>query len=313
MSIYDCVVTKREQLKNDIIILTLASSGNMELPQWSPGAHISVILPNKEERQYSLCGDTEIRNKWRIAVKRLQDGKGGSQFIFQYGVSGAHLKIRDPINTFILRPSEKYLFIAGGIGITPILPMLKAVEAKEKEWKLLYLGKHREMMPFVDELGKYGEKVIIHESKIAGRFIVSTINDIADKQTEIYCCGPIGLMDAIEAQNCLLKANWQYHFERFAPKEKAYRPNQAFLVKIASTGQIIEVDKTETIAEALERNGVEVLTSCREGTCGTCLTSVLEGIPEHRDSVLTDEEKNSNELIMVCCSRALSASLTLDL
>ncbi|TCR20454.1 PDR/VanB family oxidoreductase [Streptomyces sp. BK205] len=305
----ELVVERRESAADGVLALTLRHPLGEQLPAWEPGAHIDVLLGPGLERQYSLCGDPADRARWRIAVLREPVGRGGSAHVHEQVNQGDKVRVRGPRNHFALRPAPRYLFIAGGIGITPILPMLAAAEAEGAQWSLLYGGRTRNSMAFTEELSRYGDRVTVAPQDETGLLDLPSVLDGVPEGTLVYCCGPGPLLDAVE-QRCPAGL---LHVERFAPKEQEEGENTEFEVELAQTGTTVTVPADVSVLDAVRASGVEVLFSCTEGTCGTCETDVLEGAPDHRDSVLTDEEREAGETMMICVSRCRGKRLVLDL
>ena len=305
----ELVVDRRDSAADGVLALTLRHPLGEQLPQWEPGAHVDVVLGPGLERQYSLCGDPADRTAWRIAVLREPVGRGGSAHVHEQLGQGDKVRVRGPRNHFALRPAPRYRFIAGGIGITPILPMLAAAEAQGAEWTLLYGGRTRESMAFTEELSRYGDRVTVAPQDETGLLDLSSVLDGVPEGTLVYCCGPGPLLDAVE-ERCPAGL---LHVERFTPKEQPAAENTEFEVELAQTGTTVTVAPDVSVLDAVRASGVEVLFSCTEGTCGTCETDVLDGTPDHRDSVLTDEEREAGETMMICVSRCRGKRLVLDL
>ncbi|MEV5173920.1 PDR/VanB family oxidoreductase [Streptomyces flaveolus] len=311
MTVYEAelVVDRRDSAAEGVLALTLRHPLGEELPAWEPGAHVDVLLGPGLERQYSLCGDPANRYLWRIAVLREPDGRGGSEHVHERVREGDKVRVRGPRNHFPLRPSPRYRFVAGGIGITPVLPMLAAAEAAGAEWTLLYGGRTRRSMAFTAELERYGHRVTVAPQDETGLLDLGPVLDDLPDGTLVYCCGPDPLLDAVE-QRCPAGA---LRVERFRLKEQPAGDDGAFEVVLERSGRTLTVPPRVSILDTVRAAGVEVLYSCTEGTCGTCETDVLEGTPEHRDSVLTDEERESGETMMICVSRSRGERLVLDL
>ncbi len=308
-------VCERAQLAEATIALSLRDPAGRTLPGWEPGAHVDLVLgegPDGEPliRQYSLCGDPADPHRWRIAVLREDPGRGGSRLIHDSLRESSIVRVRGPRNAFRLGPAGRYVFIAGGIGVTPILPMVRAVARSGAPWRAIYAVRSHERVCFAEELFAHRE-VSLHVDSDAGVLDVRRALADCDADTAVYACGPAAMLDAIEAVHA--GCAWSLHTERFAPPARAQAPSSAFEVEVASTGQVFTVDAHETILEVLRREGLPVDWSCREGICGTCETAILRGTPDHRDSVLSDEERASGESMMICCSRALSERLVLDI
>ncbi|MEU0724692.1 PDR/VanB family oxidoreductase [Streptomyces sp. NPDC006140] len=311
MSVYEAelVVGRREPAADGVLALTLRHPLGEPLPAWEPGAHVDVLLGPGLERQYSLCGDPADRTAWRIAVLREPDGRGGSAHVHERVAEGDKIRVRGPRNNFRLEPAPRYRFVAGGIGITPILPMLAAAEAAGAEWTLLYGGRTRDSMAFGEELARYGDRVTIAPEDETGLLDLPSVLDDVPEDTLVYCCGPGPLLDAVEAR-C---PSGVLRVERFRPKEQETGDATEFEVELARTGRTLTVSPDVSVLDAVRAAGVEVLYSCTEGTCGTCETDVLDGEPDHRDSVLTDEERAAGETMLICVSRCRGKRLVLDL
>jgi ferredoxin-NADP reductase len=297
-----------------VVSLNLVQPTGGALPSWQPGAHIDVCLSGGLERQYSMCG-TAGDDQWRIAVLDEPNGRGGSRRIHREIKAGDLLTVRGPRNHFPLISAPGYLFIAGGIGVTPLIPMLSAVIAAGAEWQFLYGGRSLASMAFVGQLTSHGERVVVRPQDTFGLLDLVGAISATPEGTAVYCCGPEPLIAAVEA-TCAELHRPAPLVERFAPKPvdpAETKDDHAFTVVINSTGLELKVGTDEAILDVLEANGVNILSSCREGICGTCETSVLRGAISHRDSVLTDDEKAAGDCMMVCVSRASSPELVLDL
>ncbi|MGP4019290.1 PDR/VanB family oxidoreductase [Saccharopolyspora sp. 5N708] len=278
------------------------------LPGWTPGAHLDVVLPGGLTRQYSLCGDPSDGQRWRIAVLREPDGRGGSRWIADELAVGTALRVRGPRNNFPLLPAQRYVFIAGGIGITPLLPMVRAAAASGADWVLHYGGRTRRSMAFLEPLAEFADRVHVHPQDEVGLLDLDGMLD-AHPEALVYCCGPTGLIDAVQ-QRC--PQSGRLHVERFTAVASSGE-NTEFEVVCDSSGVSVTVTPDLTVLEALENAGINVLSSCTEGTCGTCETTVLEGELDHRDSVLTDEEQAAGDTMMICVSRCRGSRLVLDI
>jgi ferredoxin-NADP reductase len=311
MTVYEAelVVERREFAADGVLAISLRHPLGEDLPDWEPGAHVDVVLGPELERQYSLCGDPADRSVWRIAVLREPDGRGGSAHVHEQLGQGDKVRVRGPRNHFRLEAAPRYRFVAGGIGITPILPMLAAVEAAGAEWTLLYGGRTRNSMAFTEELGRYGDRVTVAPQDEAGLLDLASVLDDVPDGTLVYCCGPGPLLDAVE-ERC---PAGRLRVERFSPKAQVDGESSEFEVELAQSGRTVTVAPDVSVLDAVRAAGVEVLFSCTEGTCGTCETTVLEGEVEHRDVVLTDEERDAGETMMICVSRARCGRLVLDL
>ncbi|GAA2249281.1 PDR/VanB family oxidoreductase [Herbiconiux moechotypicola] len=320
----DAIVTEARVVATDVVLLTLRARDESPLPAWTPGAHLDVVVQPGVERQYSLCGDPADRTRYQIAVLREPDGRGGSEHLHAHVVEGSELRVRGPLNHFELSlpPASTpllphYVFVAGGIGITPILPMVRAVAAAGVPWELHYAGRSLEKMPFVDELvAEYGDRVTVYSSDDGRRVDLSSISGgSVSKPVAVYCCGPARMLTELEAVSSA--AAWPsgtLHLERFEAREMAEPVrHEAFEVELEISGLTLEVPPDRSILDVVEDAGVLVLSSCREGTCGTCETPVVSGEVDHRDSVLTPDEQEANEVMMICVSRAACPRLVLEL
>ncbi|NGY64431.1 oxidoreductase [Lentzea sp. NEAU-D13] len=308
------VLERKETVAEGVVLLTLRDPEGRPLPEWEPGAHVDLVLREDLVRQYSLCGDPEDRSRLQLAVLREPESRGGSSHVHDVLAEGDSVHIRGPRNHFALERAKRYLFIAGGIGITPILPMLRAADASGADWQLVYGGRTRASMAFAEFLQQtYGKRVSIRPQDEYGLLDLPSLLGKPQRKTAVYCCGPEPLLAAVEAA-CEKWPSDALHVERFAPKERlAAGPRTTFEVELAQSGQTLKVSEDMSILEAVEGAGISVMTSCEEGICGTCETSVLSGQIDHRDSVLNDEERAAGDTMMICVSRAKSDRLVLDL
>ncbi|ODU07726.1 MAG: ferredoxin [Pseudonocardia sp. SCN 72-86] len=306
------MVERRDELAEGVVALTLVSATGAELPAWSAGAHIDLVLDDGMVRQYSLCGDPDDRTRMRVAVLREAAGRGGSIQLHDHVREGSTLTVRGPRNHFELVEAERYVFVAGGIGVTPILPMIESAERRGRPWRLYYGGRSRASMAFVEELEARSGAVSVLPADETGLLPLADI--LVDAGTAaIYCCGPEALLTAIEAE-CGARGLTQLRTERFAPRMvEVDGPDGEFEVELAQTGLTLRIGADESILDVLEREGVPMDSSCRDGTCGSCETGVLEGEPDHRDSVLTPQEQEESATMLVCVSRCRGRRLLLDL
>jgi ferredoxin-NADP reductase len=305
----EAVVTERRDAAEGVVELTLTAADGGSLPAWSPGAHIDLRLAEGLVRQYSLCGDPADRSVLRVAVLREPGGRGGSRRVHDELADGDRVRIRGPRNHFALVDAPRYLFIAGGIGITPIVPMVAAAHARGADWRLVYGGRSRTSMAFRDELRqRYGDRVSVRPQDESGLLDLDGLLAREPGDTAIYCCGPEPLLLAVEQRRPGV------HVERFAPVTRENSgEDTAFEVELANSCATLTVPPGKSVLEVIEGAGIPVLSSCREGTCGTCETPVLDGVVEHRDSLLTEEERAADDTMMICVSRARGARLVLDL
>lgn len=298
----------------DVVELTLVAADGATLPRWHPGAHLDVHLPSGRIRQYSLCGDPGDAGEYRIAVRRIPDGGGGSVECHDALSVGALVHTHGPRNAFPLTvpghgsPTRRVRFIAGGIGITPILPMLRAVRHLGVEWSMIYTGRSRDSLPFVDEVAALGARVQIRTDDVNGLPSAATLLGDCSPGTAVYACGPAPMLTAVRAA-LVDRADVELHFERFAAPP--VQDGSPFEVSVASTGTTIAVGAQETLLTALQRAGVAAPYSCQQGFCGTCRVRVLDGTVDHRDTLLTDPEREA-AMMLTCVSRG-HGPLTLDL
>lgn len=292
---------------NDVVGIRLIPVGGGRTAWWEAGSHITLHLPNGMERQYSLCGDSTDRTGYEIAVLDTHGPEGGSTWIHKNIKPGTALPVSGPRNHFPLVPARTYLFIAGGIGITPIRAMIESLPAK-RDWHLLYLGKSRAGMAFVDEVvAEYGDRVTVHESDVSGRFDLSRL--LESTNADVYCCGPESLMSEVEQRVDKSRA----HLERFIPVHRELEGGaRPVVVRLASSGKKVPVDADVSLAEALKKAGVPIETSCGKGVCGTCELRVIDGKPAHLDSVMPDEDKDKIGVFYPCVSRAVGSEITVD-
>jgi ferredoxin-NADP reductase len=302
----------------DVLSLCLVDPNGVELPEWEPGAHLDVVLPSGLVRQYSLCGDPAERHSYTIAVLKEQAGRGGSREIHETPLVGRTLTARGPRNHFRLVDAPDYLFVAGGVGITPILAMVRQVSRSAANWRLVYGGRSRRSMAFTDELVRLGaDRVELVPQDERGLLDVDAIVGAAGPPTAVYCCGPEGLIRAVE-QRC---AGVDLHVERFTGGTATATPlvpadpqtADSFEVELRRTGRTLTVPADRSILDVVREVAPDVLWSCEEGYCGTCETKVLEGTPEHRDTLLTEREREESETMMICVGRSRSPRLVLDL
>jgi ferredoxin-NADP reductase len=312
----DLVVESHDEVAEGVAALTLVDPSGRELPQWTPGAHIDLLLGPGLVRQYSLCGSPKEGGAWRIGVLRDPASRGGSHHVHDKLKAGATVRVRGPRNHFPLVKAPRYQFIAGGIGVTPILAMIDAVTARGAEWQLLYGGRQRDSMAFIDELGVHNGNVTIWPQDEQGILDLDAVLGSPREDTMVYCCGPEPLLNAVE-DRCTSWPQGSLHIERFAAKAQPDEPSPdalaTFEVVCEQSGVTVTVPEDKSILETLEEAGVDVLASCMEGICGTCECAVIEGTPDHRDSMLTDDERSAGEVMMICVSRSRSERLVLDI
>ena len=309
-------VTDRRIVARDhnVVALTLAAPDGGALPAWHPGAHLDIRLPSGRLRQYSLCGEPGLRNAYRIAVRRIPHGGGGSVEVHDTLDVGTAVTTSGPRNAFPLSvpgygsPARRLRFIAGGIGITPILPMLSLAEQLGVDWSMIYTGRTLESIPFLDDVRRFGRRVTIRTDDADGLPTPDDLLGECPSGTTVYVCGPPLLLSCIR-DRLVGRDDVQLHFERFAAAPVI--DGHTFAVT-TSSGVNTDVGADETLLAALQRAGVDPPYSCRQGFCGTCRTRVLDGAVEHRDTLLTEAERASG-MMLTCVSRAPAGGhLTLD-
>lgn len=302
---------------DDVVSVVLTRDDRADLPAFACGAHVDLILRPDLIRQYSLCSDPGVQNEWTVAVLLETEGRGGSAYVHNVLHPGMVISVVGPRNNFPLVDAERYFFIAGGIGITPILPMVKEVNRRGKEWTMLYGGRRRASMAFLEELDQFGSRVTIAPHDERGLLDLQKAIVAVPAQAAVYCCGPEALISAVETIFADL-GRAAPHVERFTARRSPIAPandqhDQPFEVVLSNSGTRVTIPADKTIIEVLEQAGVYVPTSCTEGFCGTCETEVVGGTPDHRDEYLTDEERATNKTMMVCVGRSKTPVLSLKI
>ncbi|MEU2656159.1 PDR/VanB family oxidoreductase [Streptomyces sp. NPDC007325] len=279
------------------------------LPSWEPGAHLDLVLPSGQVRQYSLCGDPAQKDVYRIAARIIEEehgGRGGSREVHEQLHEGVEVEIRGPRNRFPLVPSPAYVFVAGGIGITPVLPMVRAAEAAGADWRLVHCGRSRATMPYLADLLRLGaDRVTVVAEDEDGYPDLSFLAQVP-AETLVYCCGPDGLMDAVAAA---MPAGRTPRLERFSAVAPA--GGTPFEVELRRSGRTVAVAAGQSVLAAVREEVPGLMYSCTQGFCGTCRQTVLDGEVDHRDELLTDAERADSMLI--CVSRCAGKKLVLDL
>lgn len=316
----ECRVATRTDVADGVVMLDIVATNGRDLPPWTPGSHIDLLVADaggeRIERQYSLCGDVADRSRYRVAVLREDIGRGGSALVHDTVRAGEPLRIRGPRNHFGYEadPAVPVVFIAGGIGITPFLSMAAAARDAGVDFRLLYAGRSRSSMAFAETLlAEYGDSVQLFPAEEGRRLDTASVIRTLPEEGEVYCCGPVRLVEAVEAE-WGERPSARLHVEHFEAKEFGPPVWQApFEIELALTGVTAEVPLDRSVLDVVEEQGVLVVSSCRKGTCGTCETPVLDGDIEHRDSVLTPDEQAAGDTMMICVSRAAGPLLVLDL
>lgn len=313
----DLIVRHRGAPAEGVVMLDLGHPDGDDLPRWQPGAHIDLILADGLTRQYSLCGDPRDSATWRIAVLLDPNTRGGSQHVHDKLRVGDAVQVRGPRNHFPLVDAARYRFVAGGIGITPIMAMAENVARSGGEWTLLYGGRTRASMAFADDLAdRYPDRVTVWPQDELGLLDLDALLGQPEDGTLVYCCGPEALLNAVE-QRCTRWPEGALHIERFAakvptPQQQAETLDQ-FEVVCQRSGVTLAVSAEDSILELVEAAGIPITTSCYEGVCGSCEARILDGVPEHRDSVLNAQQRDAGEVMLICVSRSRTERLVLDL
>ncbi len=310
------VVAEKKQIAEGIFSFELRDPERRELLPFTPGAHVTVRTPSGANRNYSLSNDPAERDRYVIAIKRDASGRGGSMSMADDLDTGSTLELSAPRNEFELNAHAKsYIFVAGGIGITPILSMMRFLKAtNEASFKLFYCTRSPELTAFRDELSapEWSSHVTIHHDfgDIEKSFDFWPVFEKPANNTHVYCCGPRPLMDAVKD----MTGHWpegRVHFESFGVDQALVAQNQPFRVTLQRSGQSFDVPKDRSILEILRDHGIRAPSSCESGTCGSCRTGLCSGDVDHRDMVLAEDEKASQ--IMICVSRAKGGELVVDL
>jgi len=295
-----------------VLSLVLTAADGSALPPFEPGSHVDLHLPGGTMRQYSLCGDPCDPSHYRIAIRSVSGGVS-SQYIHRKLRPGDSLTVSLPRNNFPLGDASRYLFIAGGIGITPLLPMMRAASEGGKPWTLLYCNRSDDEAAFINEIRALGGEVSLHSTAAGTRLDVTQRLAAVEQDMLVYCCGPERLMLAVEAAT----AAWPegaVRFEWFAPRSRSEDESSgSFEVVCKASGVTLAVPPDKTLLATLNNAGVAVPCSCEQGICGTCEVRVIAGEVDHRDSILSQAERAANQSMMVCVSRARGARLVLDI
>ncbi|WP_330253532.1 PDR/VanB family oxidoreductase [Nocardia sp. NBC_00565] len=311
------VVTGRriEAHDQDVVSLRLESPDARELPPWRPGAHLDLELPSGRLRQYSLCGDPADTRAYRVAVRRIPDGGGGSMEVHDELPVGTSIVVRGPRNAFPFAvpghgsPAARLHFIAGGIGITPILPMARLALRLGIDWSMVYTGRSRDTIPFLDEIAAFGDRVTVRTDDEHGLPAAAALLAGVTADTAVYCCGPVPMTTAV-ADSVREIPGVELHSERFSPPPIVN--GVPFEIEFAATGEVVEVPADKSALETILASRPDRPYSCRQGFCRTCKVRVLSGEPDHRETVLTAADHEAGDML-VCVSRSKGGRLVLDL
>ena len=319
----NATLTVRVAQKNtealDIDSFELVAADGQPLPAFSAGSHVDVHLPDGLVRQYSLCNSSGENHRYQIAVLKDANSRGGSKAMHEQVKVGDALQISAPKNHFMLaHEAQRHVLLAGGIGVTPILCMAERLTATGADFEMHYCTRSVERTAFrarMAETGLAGKVAFYVDDAVpAQKLDIAKLLAKPEPDVHLYVCGPKGFMNAV--LDTARSSGWseaQLHYEFFGADVSPVATDETFEVQVASSGQIVTVGKEETILDALAAAGVEILSSCEQGVCGTCLTRVIEGVPDHRDMYLTPEEQAANDQFLPCCSRSKSARLVLDI
>ncbi|MBD8682528.1 PDR/VanB family oxidoreductase [Pseudomonas sp. CFBP 13719] len=313
------LVNRKSIVAEGICSFELCLANGSQLPAFTAGAHVDVHLPSGVVRQYSLCNAPQERHRYLIGVLKDPSSRGGSQAMHELVEEGQTLHISEPRNLFPLAgPGATHLLIAGGIGITPMLAMAHELQRQGEDFELHYCFRSPDRAAFLDELAHaaFTDRVVLHDdsSAVPSNLDARALLRTPEADRHVYVCGPGGFMDYI--LGCAAAADWpqaQVHREFFAAPPVDHAADRAFEVQLARSGKVFQIPADRSVFEVLDEAGIQIETSCEQGICGSCITRVVQGIPDHRDQFMTDAEHASNDQFTPCCSRAKTPCLVLDL
>jgi vanillate monooxygenase ferredoxin subunit len=318
MNTIDVKVVSKTKEAEDIVSFELARVDGGPLPAFSAGSHIDVHVGDGVIRQYSLCNDPQETHRYLIAVLRDQKSRGGSVAMHDRVYEGNVIRISEPKNHFPLVQAKRTLLFAGGIGVTPILCMAERLANIGTDFEMYYCARSRDRTAFFDRIStsSFVQRAHFHfdDGPAEMKLDLPTLLATPDDGTHLYVCGPAGFIEYVTAT--AKQKGWasgNVHLEYFGAQQQETSANGAFEVRIASSGKCYTIPPDKTVVRVLEENGIDVQISCEQGVCGTCITRVLDGTPDHRDVYFTDEERAKNDQFTPCCSRAKSRMLVLDL
>ncbi|MBA0044714.1 oxidoreductase [Mycobacteroides sp. LB1] len=314
-------VIKREVVAQDenVVALTLSAADGGELEPWTAGAHLDLLLESGRMREYSLCGDPATRDSYRIAVRRVPDGGGGSIEVHDTLHTGSLIRVKGPRNGLPMAvpghgsPARRLRFVAGGIGITPILPMLMTAERLGLDWSMVYTGRSRDSIPFLDELKIFGDKITVRTDDEHGLPTATDLLGDIPGATAVYCCGPVPMLELMRTA-LIDRDDVELHYERFSAPPVV--DGAAFTVVLARSGERITVSPNESALAAILRSDPNAAYSCKQGFCGTCEVKVVSGAVDHRDTLLTASERGVGAMLTCvsrCADRSGNGELTIDL
>lgn len=314
MQTYEVVVTQLTLEADAVVSVRLQRPDGAPLPAWEPGAHVDLELPVGIARQYSLIESPPDFSSYEVAVLQQQASRGGSEYVHVFLRPGQRVRVSAPRNHFALEPAPSYLFVGGGIGITPLLSMARDAQARGIRFALHYGGRSRRTMAFWRELvDAHGGAVQVWADDEERRLPLERLLARREEGQQLYACGPQPLIDAVRA--LAAEHGWpeeDVRFERFAPTVREHGPDREIAVEARRSGVALTVEQDESVLDALLRAGVAISSSCRSGVCGACQVGVLEGEPEHRDDILTSAQQAAGDTMLPCVSRACGERLVLD-
>lgn len=303
----ELVLVERETLAvdTDVVSFVFAHPNGAALRPWRPGAHLDLVLPSGLVRQYSLCGDPADVVHYRIAVRRIPNGSGSVE-LHDALRPGARVGVRGPRNAFPFAIADgreslrRMHFVAGGIGITPILGMVRAADRAGVDWSMVYTGRHRAALPFLDELARYGDRVVVRTDDVDGLPTGADLVPRLEPGIAVYCCGPVPMLDAVAAR-VARAPDVEFHYERFTPPP--IHNGAPFTVQLGCAGPVLDVPADRSVLDVVAEVVPAVPYSCRQGFCTTCKHRVLAGTVDHRDTVLEDAQRSQGDML-ICVSRA---------
>ncbi len=315
-----CLLVRQARwVAHDVLELRLTRPTGSTLPAWEPGAHVELTLPSGLRRPYSLCGDVTDAEAWTVAVHRVPEGRGGSREIHETALVGRELEVRGPVNRFPLVPAPGYLLLAGGIGVTPLLPMARELTSRGLPWRLVLGARDRSRLVYAEELVALGgDRVLLVPQDEAGLPDLSAELAATPPRHAVYACGPQPMLDAVTALCRTTDPARTLHLERFTPADDSF-PDQLgessgeFEVVLSRSGLRLTVPADRSVLDVVREKLPDVPYSCEEGYCGTCETPVTAGVPDHRDTVIETSERPTATTMMICVSRCDSPVLELDL
>ncbi|MFI6407548.1 PDR/VanB family oxidoreductase [Streptomyces sp. NPDC050548] len=299
---------------HDVVELRLTRATDGALPSWEPGAHVELTLPSGLRRAYSLCGEVTDTEAWTVAVHRVPEGRGGSREIHETALVGRELEVRGPVNRFPLVPAEGYLLLAGGIGVTPLLPMARELTARGLPWRLVLGARDRSRLVYAEELVALGgERVLLVPQDEAGLPDLAAELATTPPAHAVYACGPQPMLDAVTELCRTPDSARVLHLERFTAADQLGTSAGEFEVVLSRSGLRLTVPADRSVLDVVRERLPDIPYSCEEGYCGSCETAVVAGLPDHRDTVIESSERPTATTMMICVSRCDSPVLELDL